>query len=153
MKIARNKIEWKGLLSNVKFLQGDIASPPLKSECVDAVLYIATIHHLPTPEERLKSMLEVRRCLKPGGRALVSAWAQEQEKFRDELKKSEASEEEGLEYGDIFLPWKMKEGKVLQRYYHLFSRKEFEDLMNESGLEIVRIFWSSDNHYAELRKG
>lgn len=152
MKIARNKIEWKGLLSHVKFLQGDISSLPLKNDCIDAVLFIATIHHLPTPEERFKSILEVRRCLKSGGRVLVSAWAQEQEKFRDELKKSEASNEEGFEYGDVFLPWKLKEGKELQRYYHLFSRKEFEDLMNKSGLEVVKIFWSSDNHYAELRK-
>jgi ubiquinone/menaquinone biosynthesis C-methylase UbiE len=152
LKIAQNKTEWKGLLDRVDFLQSDTASLPLKSEGVDAILYIATVHHLPTKEERYESMREVNRCLKPGGRALVSAWAQEQEKFREELKKSESVKEEGFEYGDIFLPWKMKDGRVYQRYYHLFSKGEFEELMENSGLETERIFWSSDNHYAELRK-
>lgn len=152
LKIAKNKTEWKEVSDSVELLQGDITSLPLEDESVDAVLYIATIHHLPTPQERLESLLEVRRCLKPGGRALVSAWAQEQEKFRDELKRSEEAKEEGFEYGDIFLPWKMKDGRVFQRYYHLFSKDEFEDLIEKSGLEAIRIFWSSDNHYAELRK-
>lgn len=152
LKIAKNKMEWKEVLDSVELLQGDITSLPLEDESVDAVLYIATIHHLPTPQERLKSLLEVRRCLKLGGRGLVSAWAQEQEKFRDELKRSEEAKEEGFEYGDIFLPWEMKDGRVFQRYYHLFSRVEFEGLIEKSGLEAIRIFWSSDNHYAELRK-
>ena len=83
----------------------------------------------------------------------MSAWAQEQEKFKEELKMSEDTEDEGFEYGDIFLPWKMKDGRVFQRYYHLFSKEEFEDLVEKSGLEVIRIFWSSDNHYTELRKG
>jgi ubiquinone/menaquinone biosynthesis C-methylase UbiE len=152
IKIAKNKLEWKEILSHVNLLQGDIASLPLKNEYVDSVLYIATIHHLPDPEERLKSLCEVKRCLKPGGKALVSAWAQEQEKFKDELVRSEENKDKGFEYGDIFLPWKMKNGRVFQRYYHLFSKDEFYDLIEKCGLEAKRIFWSSDNHYAELRK-
>ena len=46
----------------------------------------------------------------------------------------------------------MKEGREYHRYYHLFSKKEFEDLIEKSGLEQNRIFFSADNHYAELRK-
>ena len=84
---------------------------------------------------------------------MVSAWAQEQDRFRDELKTSENSEEEGFEYGDIFLPWKGKDGRTFQRYYHFFSKDEFENLMEKSGLKALIIFLSSDNHYAELRKG
>jgi len=152
IKIARNKLEWREYLDSVELFQGDISSIPVKKECMDAVLYIATIHHLPHPQERLQSLLEVKRCLKPKKRALVSAWAQEQEKFKEELKRSRDSEEEGFEYGDIFLPWKMKDGRVFQRYYHLFSKEEFADLIEKSGLEVVKIFWSSDNHYAELKK-
>ncbi len=152
IKIARNKLEWKNILNRTGLLQGDIPSLPLKSDCFDAVLYIATLHHLPTPHERLKSLFEVKRCLKTGGKALVSAWAQEQDKFKDVLKESEGSGEKGFEYGDIFLPWKMKDGRVFQRYYHLFSRDEFEDLIEKSGLIALNIYWSSDNHYAELRK-
>lgn len=152
IKIAKNKMEWKEVEDQVNLLEGEIASLPLQDDTVDAVLYIATLHHLPTPNDRLQSLKEVARCLKSNGRALVSAWAQEQEKFKDELKVTKDKKEDGFEYGDIFLPWKMKEGRVFQRYYHLFSKNEFEDLIEKSGLEVVRIFFSSDNHYAELRK-
>lgn len=152
IKIAKNKLEWKEVLNRVNLIQGDIASLPLQDDIVDAVLYIATLHHLPTPNERLQSLKEVTRCLKSKGRALVSAWAQEQEKFKDELKVSKEEMEDGFEFGDIFLPWKMKDGREFQRYYHLFSKDEFEDLIEKSGLEVNKIFFSSDNHYAELRK-
>jgi ubiquinone/menaquinone biosynthesis C-methylase UbiE len=152
LKIAKNKVEWKDVGDKVDFTEGDIGSLPLKDNSVDAVLYIATLHHLPTPQERLGSLMEIRRCLKPGGSALISAWAQEQEKFAEELEKSKGIKEDGFEYGDIFLPWKMKEGRVFQRYYHLFSKGEWEDLIEKSGLEIKRIFFSADNHYAELKK-
>jgi ubiquinone/menaquinone biosynthesis C-methylase UbiE len=152
IKIAQNKMEWKEVAHRVNLMEGDIGSLPLKNESVDAVLYIATLHHLPTPQERLQSLIEVKRCLKPGGSALISAWAQEQDKFKDNLKKSKEHQEEGFEYGDIFLPWKMKEGRELQRYYHLFSKEEFEDLIEKSGLEVKRIFFSADNHYTELKR-
>jgi ubiquinone/menaquinone biosynthesis C-methylase UbiE len=152
LKIVSNKVEWKDVREKVKLIEGDCSSLPFKNGSFDAVLYIATLHHLPTPKERLNSLLEIKRCLKPEGRVLVSAWAQEQEKFREELAISKENRDEGAEYGDIFLPWKMKEGREYQRYYHLFSRNEFEDLIEESGLEIIRIFYSADNHYAELKK-
>ncbi|UCF08203.1 MAG: class I SAM-dependent methyltransferase, partial [Thermoplasmata archaeon] len=150
LKIAKNKMEWKGVSKESELIHGDIVSLPLTDETFDAVLYIATIHHLPQPTERLSSLREVKRILRSGGRALVSAWAQEQERFGEELEKPVV---EGLDYGDIFLPWKMKDGRVFQRYYHLFSRDEFEHMIVKSGLEVVRCFFSADNHYAELRKG
>jgi ubiquinone/menaquinone biosynthesis C-methylase UbiE len=152
IKIAKNKMEWKEVQDRVNLMEGDIGSLPIKNGSVNAVLYIATLHHLPTPQERLLSLLEIKRCLKIGGSALVSAWAQEQEKFKEELEKSKGIKEEGFEYGDIFLPWKMKEGRELKRYYHLFSKDEFEDLIGKSGLEVKKIFFSADNHYAELKK-
>jgi ubiquinone/menaquinone biosynthesis C-methylase UbiE len=153
IKIAKNKSEWKEEASRVNLLQGDIGFLPLKNESVDAVLYIATLHHLPTPQDRLQSLLEIKRCLKPGGSSLISVWAQEQEKFKEELEKSKDNQEDGFEYGDIFLPWRLKEGGEFQRYYHLFSKNEWEDLIAKSELEIVKIFFSADNHYAELKKG
>jgi ubiquinone/menaquinone biosynthesis C-methylase UbiE len=152
LRIVSNKVEWKEVHENVGLIMGDCAWLPFKNHSFDAVLYIATLHHLPTPQERLNSLLEIKRCLKPGGSTLVSAWAQEQEKFKEELAKSKDNQEEGFEFGDIFLPWKMKEGRELQRYYHLFSKDEFEELIKKSGLEAQRIFLSADNHYAELGK-
>ena len=152
LKIAKNKMEWKGVSNQIILLEGGVGSLPLKNDSIDAVLYIATLHHLPTPQERLQSLLEIRRCLKSGGSTLISAWAQEQEKFKKDLEDSKENQKEGFEYGDIYLPWKMKEGKVFQRYYHLFSKTEWEDLIEKSKLKIIKIFFSADNHYAELKK-
>jgi ubiquinone/menaquinone biosynthesis C-methylase UbiE len=152
LKIAKNKMEWKEVADHVNLIEGDVGFLPLKNKSLDAVLYIATLHHLPTPQERLASLMEIKRCLKSGGSTLISAWAQEQEKFQEDLEKSKDNQEEEFEYGDILLPWKMIEGKVRQRYYHLFSKDEFEDLIEKSGLEVKKIFFSADNHYAELRK-
>ncbi len=152
LKIARNKLEWRGVLNKVNFLISDVTSLPLNNNSVDAALYIATLHHLPTPEDRLESLKEVKRCLKPGSDALISVWAQEQEKFKEELQASEKGVKDGWEYGDIFLPWKDKSGRNFERYYHLFSREEFENLLKKSKLEISEIYWSSDNHYAKVRK-
>lgn len=149
LMIANNTFEWKQVLDKAQIIQGDISCLPLRNDSFDAVLYIATIHHLPLEMERLESLKEVRRVLKNGGRALVSAWAQEQEKFTEELKKPVNG---GMEYGDVFLPWKMKDGREFQRYYHLFSKDEFVDMIEDSGLEVVRYFFSADNHYGELRK-
>jgi len=149
LEIAKNKLEWNQVQNKTEIFLGDVSSLPIKNDTFDAVLYIATVHHLPLKEERLASIKEVNRILKPGGRALISAWAQEQEKFREELKEPVQG---GMEYGDIFLPWKMKAGREFQRYYHLFSKSEFEDLTKSSGLEVVRYFFSADNHYAELKK-
>lgn len=147
--IAKNKLEWKGMWDLSDLIRVDIPYLPLRDDTFDAVLSIATIHHLPLQEERLASLKEIRRVLKPRGRALVSAWAQEQDKFTENLEKPV---EGGLEYGDIFLPWRMKDGRIFQRYYHLFSKNEFRELMGDSGLEVVRFFFSADNHYAELRR-
>lgn len=152
LKIARNKLEWQGVLNRASFVIADVTSLPLNDISVDAAIYIATLHHLPTPEDRLESLKEVKRCLKPGSEALINVWAQEQEKFREELKGSEKRVKDGWEYGDIFLPWKDKSGRTFERYYHLFSRDEFETLLKKSMLEILEIFWSSDNHYAKVRK-
>lgn len=152
LKIAKNKVEWREVADRVNLLEGEVGSLPLKNDSVDSVLFIATLHHLPTPQERLQSLLEIKLCLKPGGAVLISAWAQEQDKFKEDLEKSKENKEEGFEYGDVFLPWKMREGCVFQRYYHLFSKEEFEDLIGKSGLEVKKIFFSADNHYAELQK-
>jgi len=53
-------------------VQADVGRLPLASECADFVFSIATLEHVPNPENVLA---EVDRILKPGGSALLSpAW-------------------------------------------------------------------------------
>ncbi len=122
----------------VGFLQADVTAIPLKDSCIDVCVYIATLHHLPSKEDRLASLRELKRCLRPDGRTLVSVWAHEQERFKKAWKEGNA---------DIFVPVRTRSGRAIQRYYHLFAKGELDDLVQESGLSIERCFKSRDNYF------
>ena len=52
---------------------------PYASQRFDAVLSIAVLHHITTPGRRIHMLKELLRILRPGGRALVTVWATDQE--------------------------------------------------------------------------
>lgn len=56
---------------------------PFRSNCVDACISIAVIHHLSTIERRRNAIREMIRILRPGGKALVYVWAKEQRRKND----------------------------------------------------------------------
>lgn len=58
----------------------DCLSLPLRSNCFDAVICIAVIHHLSTEERRVKALKELVRVLSVGGKLLVYVWAFEQKR-------------------------------------------------------------------------
>ncbi len=140
------------------FAIGDVEHVPVKNSSMDAVIYIATLHHLTSSEARLTSMNEAWRALKPGGVCLVSAWAREQEKFQGELKYGQHDIGEDWEEGDILLPWTLKNegdaknGKKFMRYYHLYSEKEFDDMLEATAFKVLDRYIACDNHYAILQK-
>ncbi|MFQ5885340.1 MAG: class I SAM-dependent methyltransferase [Thermoplasmata archaeon] len=148
LRIAKDKMTRKSLGEVSQFLGGDASVLPLKENEFDAALYIATLHHIPTQDERLKSLKELRRCLKPIGTALISVWAIDQPKFEELLEKRK----EDPDYADTFLPWTRTDGKVFQRYYHLFEEEELRELVKKSGLQMENYFKSSDNYFARVRK-
>lgn len=51
---------------------------PVKSDCFDACICIAVVHHYSTLERRSSAIKEIIRVLRPGGLALVHVWAKEQ---------------------------------------------------------------------------
>lgn len=57
----------------------DTLSLPYVTECFDAALSIAVLHHLSTESRRRGALVELLRVLKVGGRLLVTVWAREQE--------------------------------------------------------------------------
>ena len=52
----------------------------------------------------------------------------------------------------MLLDWKMPDGRIFKRYYHLFSEKEFDDMLAGTDFVVIERFYSCDNHYAVLRK-
>ena len=136
LKIVKIKADKDG--HHPILIQCDASSLPFKSGSFDRILFIAAVHHLSTERERIKSLEEIGRLLKPKGKALVSAWTFDQPRFKD------ISEDKR----DINLKWNRR----YDRFYHLFCKGELEDICKKAGLETVTSFRAQDNYYVEISK-
>jgi len=127
----------------VSFLQADASAIPVTDGCVDVAAYVATLHHLPDRETRVASLRELRRVLAPGGRALVSAWSSAHEQFD-----ADPTDDTGF---DTTVDWTLPDGETVPRFYHIYTRPEFEADIEAAGLALERSFLSSGNCYAVCR--
>lgn len=123
----------------VDLVAGDAAHLPLRENCVDLAVYVATLHHLPTRKARVQSLDELARVLAPNGHALVSAWSTAHDRF---------DAEEGF---DTTIDWTLPGGVTVPRYYHIYDPEEFRADLDASGLATVDFEVSSGNCYAEVR--
>lgn len=69
LEVARERARTQGV--DVDFRQGDLLNLPMADRTADVVLSVFGVIFAPHPEQALR---EVRRVLRPGGRALVTAW-------------------------------------------------------------------------------
>jgi len=102
----------------------DVRYLPYSDETFNWAISVATYHHIKGKEERLKSLQELRRVLKPGGEAFITVWNRWQPRFWFRSK-------------EIAVPWRTKD-KTLYRYYYLFSYYELERLAKKAGFEILK---------------
>lgn len=127
-------------LTNFDLIQADAEYVPLRNNSVDGLLMIAVLHHLPS-KSRINSLSEVRRVLKVKGKALITVWALLQPRFILKYLINVIKYILGAVPSpkDFMIPWKHR-GKKYMRYYHLFTKKEFEKLLREfSKLEILEL--------------
>jgi ubiquinone/menaquinone biosynthesis C-methylase UbiE len=148
LRIAQEKLNMRELEQSGHLTGGDATLLPLKDDTFDAALYIATLHHIPSEDDKLKSLRDLERVLKPNGTALISVWALDQPRFEQLLE----NKSKDPDFADIFIPWTRSDGKVFQRFYHLFEKDELKDLISQTGLETEKYFFSSDNYFARVRK-
>ena len=59
-------------------IRSDALKLPINDNIANACINIAMVHHLSTPERRMKAIREMYRVLKPGGHCLIYAWAKDQ---------------------------------------------------------------------------
>ncbi len=108
---------------------GNMIKLPFKDNSFDAILSIASIHHL-TKDEQIEFLRGCRKVLKDEGRIIVSAWAFENDKFKN-LKKQET-----------LVKW-----GAFKRYYYLFRKGELSELFSRVGFTIEKEFLSGMNHW------
>ena len=133
----RKQDGWHGEL-----LTGNAASLPLRADCVDVAVYVATIHHLPDQKRRRASLNELARVLRDGGRALVSAWSTAHDRFD--------VERDAREGFDTTVDWTLPGGETVPRFYHIYAPAEFDADLAASNLRVVESVISSGNCYATV---
>lgn len=129
--------------SDRSFVQGSATDLPLQNSTVELGLYIATLHHLPDRDARVRSLSDLSRVLAPGGRALVSVWSTTHDRF-------EAAEDTAVGF-DTTVDWTLPDGETVRRFYHIYAPAEFKRDIDASNLTLEDSYVSSGNCYAEVR--
>jgi ubiquinone/menaquinone biosynthesis C-methylase UbiE len=106
---------------------------PFRDESFSWVIAVASLHHIENREGRLEALAELKRVLKPGGEAFITVWNRRQPRFW--FKRS-----------DTLVDWK-QQGKIIERYYHLFSYSEVVKMVRQAGLEIIKSFPESSYRF------
>lgn len=163
--IKRAREKWKNY--SAKFLVGDILDSSNK-EKFDAVFLIAVLHHIPSRKLRLKVLRNVYSVLKPGGYFFMTNWKFWQKKYFPYIIKytilklvpAKAGVQNKMDFGDILVPWKAGAiktyGKIngkLDRYYHVFTKREIASLVKKAGFSIIKNKKSKWNYVTVCRKG
>lgn len=65
MKEAARRLKGKGI-----FIQGDMTALPIADNCIDSVISMHTVYHIPQ-QEQTKAVKESFRILKPGGQSVI----------------------------------------------------------------------------------
>lgn len=150
LSLGRDEARFKGWAGRVEWVEAEAASLPFDDEAFSACLCVAVLHHLPTRVDRLAALAEIRRVLSVDGCAFLSVWALEQPRFQAIVESRRTLGPET--WGDVTVPWTMPDGRIVERYYHLFREGELEQLIIESGLHGETFFRGSGNYSSLARK-
>ena len=140
-----NDASAKAMTARIDWVMGDATSLPIRASAFDAALCVAVLHHLPSRADRVAALAEVRRVLRPSGRAFISVWAKDNPYLRDVLGLR-------LEEDDVEVPWHLPDGTAVPRFYHLFFEGELERLIIESRLHAESFFRASGNLFAVTKR-
>ena len=127
---------------NLSVINSNITKIPLNNNSADAIICIAVFHHLSSTENRIQSLLEMKRLIKPGGKILISTWS---------INQPQKTRRTFNNYGNNIVLWNSY-GKVYERYYYIFKLDEIKELIKKVGLIIINYEYSCGNEVFSLMK-
>jgi ubiquinone/menaquinone biosynthesis C-methylase UbiE len=141
---------------HIQTSNSDVTNTGFESNSFDHVISVAVIHHLNTLERRIQMIQEIYRILKINGTGLISAWATTAltNKFIsfNSFNSFNSLNNNSQSQSDYLVPW----DNQFNRFYHLFSSNEFEELIEKAGLEdkvnIVLKLFELDNYVIVIKK-
>ncbi|TSC94925.1 MAG: hypothetical protein Athens101410_706 [Parcubacteria group bacterium Athens1014_10] len=125
----------------VKFVVADVLNLPFQNQEFNTIFSIAMLHQIPSDELRLKALKEMKRILKNNGILVITSWNLWQPKLILKYKLWHllfGFKKNNLDKGDVFIPWKLKNSPIIQRYYHAFTLKEMSRLVKKAGFKIIK---------------
>jgi ubiquinone/menaquinone biosynthesis C-methylase UbiE len=147
LKLSSTK-ELAGITRDINLVNSDVVKLPFKDNAFDTIIAIAVIHHLETEENRKKAFSEIFRILKKDGLAQISCWLKSHPRFlKDDLR-------DAIQAGkkDIIVPWTLKNGEKISRYYYLFDIEEIVMLAKNTGFTIIESKESNHNLFLTIKK-
>jgi len=98
----------------------------------EIIFSIAVFHHIPE-NKRLNTLRLLYSCLKPGGQLILTVWQANKNirliKWTKILDRA----------ADYFVPYTTKNNITVNRYIHLYSKEELENLLLSSGFTNIKI--------------
>jgi 2-polyprenyl-3-methyl-5-hydroxy-6-metoxy-1,4-benzoquinol methylase len=164
--IARDR--YKKNSHNAQFGVFNIFNMPFNKNQFNIIFAVAVINHIPTRKLQLKALKKLSKIIKPGGLLLMTNWNLLRPTLNKKsvlyygLKKLKTSKKDWLEkyqvdkkelkLKDVMTEWKSKE-TLNPLYYYAFSLKELDDLVKESGFEILDSYYSKKGKKVNWSKG
>ena len=133
IEICKNK--------GLQVYESDMTELPFDTNSADAIISIASFHHLSTTERRIKCLTEIKRIIKPDCKILLSVWSIKQP------KKTRRT----FTYGDNIVPWNSN-GIIYDRYYYIFDINEILKMFKKVGLQLLEYKWNCGNEVFVLTK-
>ena len=143
----------KKIHKKANFKSGSFNKIPYKKPYFDKIFCVASFHHIPSREYRLKALKEIKRVLKKDGVVAISVWNLWQKKYRRYVLES-LFRLNKYDFGDTFIPWS---DSGVKRYYHAFTLFEMRGLLRDAGFfvvdevlvnnkeGVVESFWKANN--------
>lgn len=122
-------------------IYANMTNIPLTSNLYDAIICIASFHHLDNYNTRLLALREMKRLLKPNGEILLSVWS---------IVQPAKTKRTFNEYGDNIVLW-TKYNRIFERYYYIFKLEELEQLFITVGLTVVDHRYDCGNEIYRLK--
>jgi len=113
-----------------RIVVGDATRLPFRHDAFDACIFVAGLHGVRDPAGRHACLRELRRVLRPGGRAQITVWSRNAPRFRDQ-----GDPGQGL---DVTIPWRAH-GHDETRTYHLYTSAGIRQAAEQAGLRVLGV--------------
>lgn len=137
IKIASEKYTEEIKQGKAELVIGRADNLPFKDNEFDFVISFAVFHHIPSEELQEKFFQEIKRVSKPNAKIkiivwnLLSDWANKRFNIEGQLA--------GKKSGDVIIPWKATQGKIVNRFVHQFSKEELLSFTKDTGFKNIKI--------------